>query len=93
MRVLHRLSHPASGALEVLKLVALVEMVVDHANKYALEHACPIMEHIGRVAFPLFAFVIAANLRWNTADPQRLLHAAGGVGHRLASTTSPRMLK
>jgi hypothetical protein len=68
---LHRLSHPASGALEVLKLAALVAMVVDHINKYALDHAYPMMEHIGRLAFPLFALVVAANLRWNTADPQR----------------------
>jgi hypothetical protein len=71
MLLLERLSHPASGALEVLKVVALVTMVVDHANKYALESAYPMMEHIGRLAFPLFAFVTAANLRWNTADPQR----------------------
>jgi hypothetical protein len=67
----HRLSHPGSGALEVLKLVAVAAMVVDHANKYALERAFPVMEHIGRLAFPLFALVLAANLRWNTADPQR----------------------
>ena len=71
MLVLHRLSHPGSGALEVLKLAALVAMVADHANKYALDRAYPVMEHIGRLAFPLFALVIAANLRWNTADPQR----------------------
>ena len=72
MLLLHRLSHPASGALEVLKLAALVTMVADHANKYALDRAYPMMEHIGRLAFPLFALVVAANLRWNTA----------GVAHR-----------
>ena len=71
MPLLHRLGHPASGALEVLKLAALVAMVADHANKYALDRAYPMMEHIGRLAFPLFALVVAANLRWNTADPQR----------------------
>jgi TraX protein len=71
MLPLHRLSHPASGALEVLKLAALVAMVADHANKYALDRAYPMMEHIGRLAFPLFALVVAANLRWNTVDPQR----------------------
>jgi hypothetical protein len=71
MILLHRLSHPASGALEVLKVAALVAMVADHANKYALDGAYPMMEHIGRLAFPLFALVVAANLRWNTADPQR----------------------
>ena len=68
---LHRFSHPTSGALEVLKLAALVAMAGDHANKYALDGAYPMMEHIGRLAFPLFALVVAANLRWNTADPQR----------------------
>ena len=36
MLLLHRLSHPASGALELLKLAALTAMVVDHVNKYAL---------------------------------------------------------
>jgi hypothetical protein len=71
MLLLHRLSHPASGALEVLKLAALAAMVADHVNKYALDRAYPVMEHIGRLAFPLFALVVAANLRWNTADPQR----------------------
>src|SRR5919198_3189105 len=71
MRLLHRLSHPGSGALEVLKLAALAAMVADHVNKYALGRAYPMMEHIGRLAFPLFALIIAANLRWNTADPQR----------------------
>jgi hypothetical protein len=69
--LLHRLGHPASGALEVLKLAALAAMVADHANKYALDRAYPMMEHIGRLAFPLFALVVAANVRWNTADPQR----------------------
>jgi TraX protein len=68
---LHRLSHPTSGALEVHKLAALVAMVCDHANKYALNGAYPTMEHIGRLAFPLFALVVAANLRWNSSDPQR----------------------
>src|SRR5919106_2682539 len=71
MLLLQRLSPPASGALEVLKLAALVAMVADHANKYALDRAYPMMEHIGRLAFPLFALVVAANLRWTTADPQR----------------------
>jgi hypothetical protein len=71
MLLLRRLSQPASGAIEVLKLVALAAMVADHANKYGLDRAYPMMEHIGRLAFPLFALVIAANLRWNTADPQR----------------------
>lgn len=46
-------------------------MLADHANKYGLERAYPAMEHLGRIAFPLFALVVAANLRWNTADPQR----------------------
>ena len=65
------LSHPASGALEVLKLAALVAMVADHVNKYAFDGAYPMMEHMGRLSFPLFALVVAANLRWNTADPHR----------------------
>lgn len=68
---IQKLANPASGALEILKLGALVAMVADHVNKYALDGAYPAMEHIGRLAFPLFALVAAANLRWNSADPQR----------------------
>lgn len=71
MPLLHRLGRPESGALEVLKLFAMATMVADHVNKYGLNHAYPAMEHIGRLAFPLFALVVAANLRWNTSDPQR----------------------
>lgn len=71
MRFAHGLRHPASGALELLKLAGLAAMVVDHANKYGLDGAYPAMEHVGRLAFPLFALVVAANLRWHTADAQR----------------------
>jgi hypothetical protein len=41
MHLLHRLRHPASGALEVLKLAALAAMVVDHAVAVAWgDQAC-----------------------------------------------------
>src|SRR5262245_64912440 len=80
MLLLHRLSQPATGTLEVLKIAALVAMVADHANKYALERAYPMIEHIGRLAFPLFALLVAANLRWNTGDPQRYFMRLGVWG-------------
>ena len=88
MLLLHRLSHPDSGALEVLKLAALVAMVVDHVNKYALDRAYPVAEHVGRLSFPLFALVVAANLRWNTADPQRYFVrlAVWGMGSQAVYT-------
>ena len=80
MQVVQRFSRPSSGALEALKLVALAAMVADHANKYALDKAYPAMEHVGRLAFPLFALVLAANLRWNTADARRYFMRLAGWG-------------
>jgi TraX protein len=52
--------HPQ--AIEWLKWAALVCMVIDHVNHYALEHSMRWMYQVGRLAFPLFAFVLGHNL-------------------------------
>ena len=52
----------ADGSLEALKWVALVLMTIDHINKYLLHAGVPWMFAAGRLAMPLFAFVLAYNL-------------------------------
>lgn len=49
-------------ALGLVKWLALALMVVDHANFYLLDGSQPWMRAMGRVAMPLFAFVLGYNL-------------------------------
>lgn len=50
------------GTLEALKWLALVLMVIDHVNKYLLNDSQAWMYEAGRLAMPLFGFVLAFNL-------------------------------
>ena len=69
------------GTVEALKWVALVLMTVDHVNKYLLDAGVPWMFAAGRLALPLFGFVLAYNL----ARPDALaLGLYGRVAARLA---------
>lgn len=52
----------ADGTLEALKWLALVLMTLDHINKYLLHGAVPTLFAMGRLALPLFAFVLSYNL-------------------------------
>ncbi len=56
-----RLQIPA-GALEALKWIALMAMTIDHVNKYLLNWSHPWMFALGRLAFPLFALILAYKL-------------------------------
>lgn len=56
----------ASGTLELLKWLAVILMTADHINLHLLAGKYPFMYGIGRVALPLFVFVLAYNL----AQPQ-----------------------
>ena len=47
--------------LESLKWLALFSMLGDHINKYLFNGTLPFLFEIGRIAFPVFAFVIAFN--------------------------------
>lgn len=49
-------------SFELLKWVALFSMLGDHINKYLFNGTLPYLFEIGRIAFPIFAFVIAFNL-------------------------------
>ena len=59
-----------SGGREVLKWLALVLMTGDHANK-ALHLGMPILSDLSRVVFPIFAIVLAYNMRHASADSRR----------------------
>ncbi len=48
-----------SGTLEGLKWLGLLLMTVDHVNKYLLHDAIPALFAAGRLAVPLFSFVLA----------------------------------
>jgi len=52
----------ADGTLEGLKWLALALMTGDHVNKYLFNATLPMLFEAGRVALPLFVFVLAYNL-------------------------------
>ena len=52
----------SDGTIEALKWLALLLMTLDHVNKYLLHGAVPTLFALGRIALPLFAFVLAFNL-------------------------------
>ena len=52
----------SDGTLEAIKWLALALMTADHINKYLLHEGVPALYAIGRVAMPLFVFVLAYNL-------------------------------
>ena len=52
----------SSGTLEALKWLGLALMTADHVNKYLLNAAVPSLFAAGRLALPIFAFVLAYNL-------------------------------
>lgn len=66
----------SAASIDALKWLAMVLMVVDHANKYVLKETVPSMYAAGRIAMPLFMFVLGYNL----SRPGALL---GGVYKRI----------
>lgn len=50
------------GSIELLKWIAIVCMTLDHINKYLFNGTLPYLFEIGRLALPLFIFVLAYNL-------------------------------
>lgn len=50
------------GSLEVLKWFGVVLMVLDHVNKFLYAGKLPFLFELGRLAVPIFGFVLAYNL-------------------------------
>lgn len=60
--------------LDVVKLAAAVLMLGDHVNTVLLRSTVPLLWRFGRIAFPLFCFVLACHLIRGT-DPRRYIQA------------------
>jgi hypothetical protein len=54
--------------LTLLKLLAVASMVIDHYNKFSNPEYSQIMFSVGRIALPIFVFVLAFNLSRIEAD-------------------------
>ncbi|TWD77189.1 TraX protein [Variovorax beijingensis] len=52
----------SDGSLEALKWVGLLLMAGDHVNKYLMHGSSPTLYAFGRMAMPLFGFVLMVNL-------------------------------
>lgn len=52
----------SDGTLEGMKWLAIVLMTLDHFNKYILHESSELLFELGRIAMPLFAFIMAYNL-------------------------------
>lgn len=52
----------SSGARESMKWLALLSMTGDHVAKVVFGGYVPVVSEFGRIAFPLFALVMACNL-------------------------------
>lgn len=52
----------STGSLEALKWLALVLMTLDHVNTFLYDGKFPALFKLGRVAMPIFGFVLAYNL-------------------------------
>jgi hypothetical protein len=52
----------SDGSLEALKWLGLVLMTGDHVNKFLLQEASPVLYALGRMAMPLFGFVLMTHL-------------------------------
>ncbi|MCS8482967.1 TraX family protein [Pseudomonas aeruginosa] len=52
----------ADGSIEALKWIALLLMTGDHVNKYLFNGTLPYLFEAGRLAMPVFVFVLAYNL-------------------------------
>lgn len=59
-----------------LKLIALIAMTCDHVGKELLPEY-DILQVVGRLAFPIFAYMIAEGCRYTKDRQKHLLHIAG----------------
>ncbi|QIQ22511.1 TraX family protein [Zophobihabitans entericus] len=57
----------SSGNIELLKLIAAFLMTMDHVNKYLYNSLLSYCFELGRLSMPIFVFVLAYNLAFNSA--------------------------
>ncbi|WP_369064297.1 TraX family protein [Enterobacter sp. MALB-1] len=66
---IQKASRLSPAALDMVKLLALLAMLIDHINTVFLTPAQPVMYALGRMAFPLFTLIWAMNVQ---RTPERL---------------------
>lgn len=59
--------------INLLKLVALVSMTIDHTNTIYFGGKYPLLTAVGRLAFPLFIFILVFNYHYHTRSPSKYL--------------------
>ncbi|KHS05611.1 conjugal transfer protein [Xanthomonas phaseoli pv. phaseoli] len=69
-----------SSAREALKWIALVLMTGDHVAKVFFGGYVPVLSELGRIAFPVFALVMAYNLAQPRADYAKSVLRLAGWG-------------
>jgi len=62
------------GTVETLKWLAVLLMCADHANKYLFNETLPYCFEAGRIAMPIFVFVLAYNLARPDAGARGIYH-------------------
>lgn len=62
--------HITSGSLEALKWLGMLAMTIDHANRIFFQGDLHWAYDVGRIAWPLFAFVFAWNYAHISADSE-----------------------
>lgn len=69
---------PLSGS--ALKVIAVLSMVADHCAYYLMEHGTlfyEVMRCFGRIAFPVFAFLIAEGFQYTRNRMKYFLQLLG----------------
>lgn len=66
----------SDGAIEGLKWLGLLLMTLDHVNHFLLSNKSEVFYALGRMAFPLFGFVLAYNLARTNAIQNGSHHRA-----------------
>ncbi|MFL7985039.1 TraX family protein, partial [Xanthomonas vasicola] len=69
-----------SSGREALKWIALVLMTGDHVAKVLFGGYVPVLSELGRIAFPVFALVMAYNLAQPRADYAKSVLRLAGWG-------------
>lgn len=69
-----------SSGRELLKWIAVVLMTGDHAAKVFAGGYVPVISELGRIAFPVFAIVMAYNLALPNADCAKSVRRLAGWG-------------
>ncbi|WP_265645679.1 TraX family protein [Verminephrobacter aporrectodeae] len=81
----------ADGTCEGLKWLALALMTGDHVNKYLFNATLPVLFEAGRLALPIFVFVLACNLARPGDVPGRYRRSMLRLGVFGALATLPFM--